>query len=216
MHMATIESGAQTPRVPEAFQEFEAKIHQMVALVAQLRAEKRQLEAQYQEAGLRIAQLEEEITRLGAARETLSSSRDDLLDRKQLERQYQEAEQRIMELEGEVKRLLADQHVVAPSLGGLLQQPNTLQDDHQGQNLHRLVELLSKEPTNVKALFELGNLYERQGMYERAILEYRKVLKIDQDFVDAIEHLAFLLEKLNRDNEASPLWERILSLKKRF
>jgi hypothetical protein len=32
--------------------------------------------------------------------------------------------------------------------------------------------------------------------------------------VDAIEHLAFLLEKLNRDNEASPLWERILSLKK--
>ena len=34
------------------------------------------------------------------------------------------------------------------------------------------------------------------------------------DFVDAIEHLAFLLEKLNRDHEASPLWERILSLKK--
>jgi tetratricopeptide (TPR) repeat protein len=53
-------------------------------------------------------------------------------------------------------------------------------------------------------------------MYEKAILEYRKALKIDPDFVDAIEHLAFLLEKLNRDNEASPLWERILSLKKRI
>jgi hypothetical protein len=51
-------------------------------------------------------------------------------------------------------------------------------------------------------------------MYEQAIQEYRKALQIDADFVDAIEHLAFLLEKLNRDHEASPLWERILSLKK--
>jgi tetratricopeptide (TPR) repeat protein len=72
-----------------------------------------------------------------------------------------------------------------------------------------------KEPNNAEALFELGNLYERQGMYEQAIQEYRKVLNINPNFVDAIEHLAFLLEKLNRDHEASPLWERILSLKKR-
>jgi tetratricopeptide (TPR) repeat protein len=86
--------------------------------------------------------------------------------------------------------------------------------DAQEQALHRLTETLAKEPHNVKALFELGNTYERQGMYEQAIQEYRQALKLDPDFVDAIEHLAFLLEKLNRDHEASPLWERILSLKR--
>ena len=119
---------------------------------------------------------------------------------------------------GEVKRLLAEQRVLPPSVEGLLHPQDTRQDEHdpEGQTVHRLAELLGKEPTNVKALFELGHLYERQGMYEKAILEYRKALKIDPDFVDAIEHLAFLLEKLNRDNEASPLWERILSLKKRI
>jgi tetratricopeptide (TPR) repeat protein len=85
----------------------------------------------------------------------------------------------------------------------------------QDQTLRHLTDVLGKEPRNVKALFELGNVYERQGMYEQAIHEYRKVLGINPDFVDAIEHLAFLLEKLNRDTEASPLWERILSLKKR-
>jgi len=136
-------------------------------------------------------------------------------DRLQLERKHQEAEQRIAELEGAVKRLMAERQVMPPALGSLLPSPNTSPDDHQGQTVHRLLELLSKEPANVTALFELGNIYERQGMYEKAILEYRKALNIDADFVDATEHLAFLLEKLNRDNEASPLWERILSLKKR-
>ncbi len=90
----------------------------------------------------------------------------------------------------------------------------TRSGDAQEQALHRLTDSVIKEPTNVKALFELGNAYERQGMYEQAIQEYRKALAINVDFVDAIEHLAFLLEKLNRDHEASPLWERILSLKK--
>jgi tetratricopeptide (TPR) repeat protein len=131
-----------------------------------------------------------------------------------LERKNQEAEKRIAELEGELTRLRAERHTTSPSLDTLMQHVHTRPGDSQDQALHRLTETLVKEPTNVKALFELGNAYERQGMYEQAIQEYRKALKIDANFVDAIEHLAFLLEKLNRDNEASPLWERILSLKK--
>lgn len=137
------------------------------------------------------------------------------LEKLQLERKNQEAEQRIAELEAELKRTMVEREAITPSMDNLLQQLDTLQADYQDTAAHRLKEMLLKDPTNVKALFEVGNIYERQGMYEKAILEYRKVLKIDPDFVDAIEHLAFLLEKLNRDNEASPLWERILSLKKR-
>jgi tetratricopeptide (TPR) repeat protein len=135
-------------------------------------------------------------------------------EKTQLERKNQEAEQRIAELESEIKRLRAERPTTSSSMDTLIQQLNTRPGDSQDQTLHRLTETLVKEPNNVKALFELGNAYERQGMYEQAIQEYRKALKLDPDFVDAIEHLAFLLEKLNRDHEASPLWERILSLKK--
>jgi tetratricopeptide (TPR) repeat protein len=135
-------------------------------------------------------------------------------EKTQLERNYQEAEKRIAELEGEIKRLQGEHQTTNPPVDTLIQHLNTRPGDSQEQTLHRLTEILVKEPTNVKVLFELGNAYERQGMYEQAIQEYRKALKLDPDFVDAIEHLAFLLEKLNRDNEASPLWERILSLKK--
>ena len=135
-------------------------------------------------------------------------------EKTQLERKHQEAEQRIVALEAELQRLRAERQTAAPAPDALSQPLHTRPRDSQEHTLHRLTETLSKEPTNVKALFELGNAYERQGMYEPAILEYQKALKIDANFVDAIEHLAFLLEKLNRDHEASPLWQRILSLKK--
>src|SRR6266511_5427670 len=131
------------------------------------------------------------------------------LEKTQLERQHQEAEKRIAELEEEVKRLRAERHPISPTMDNVIHQLNARQGDFQDQTMHRLTEVLVKEPNNAKALFELGNLYERQGMYEQAIQEYRKVLNINPNFVDAIEHLAFLLEKLNRDHEASPLWERI-------
>jgi tetratricopeptide (TPR) repeat protein len=135
-------------------------------------------------------------------------------EKMQLERKNQAAEQRIAELEGEIQRLRAERQTTSPSPDTLVQHVHARPGNSQEQTLHHLTETLIKEPTNLKALFELGNAYERQGMYEQAIQEYRKALKIDANFVDAIEHLAFLLEKLNRDHEASPLWERILSLKK--
>jgi tetratricopeptide (TPR) repeat protein len=135
-------------------------------------------------------------------------------EKTQLEHRNQQAEQRIAELEGELKRLRTERQATNASVETPMQPLPTRSGDAQEQALHRLTDSVIKEPTNVKALFELGNAYERQGMYEQAIQEYRKALAINVDFVDAIEHLAFLLEKLNRDHEASPLWERILSLKK--
>jgi tetratricopeptide (TPR) repeat protein len=135
-------------------------------------------------------------------------------EKMQLEQKNQEAEKRIAELEGDIERLRTERQPTGAPMETPMQHLNTRPADAQEQALHRLTETLVKEPNNVKALFELGNAYERQGMYEQAIQEYRQALKLDPDFVDAIEHLAFLLEKLNRDHEASPLWERILSLKK--
>lgn len=144
------------------------------------------------------------------------------LEKIQLEREKEEVskrvadgEKRITELEDEIKRLRAERQPINPAIDPLFQPSTTRHGEPQDQTVHRLTETLGKEPTNVKALFELGTVYERQGLYDQAIEEYRKALKINPDFVDAIEHLAFLLEKLNRDHEASPLWERILSLKKR-
>jgi tetratricopeptide (TPR) repeat protein len=135
-------------------------------------------------------------------------------EKTQLEQKNQKAEQRIAELEGELQRLRAERQTTSPSPDTLIPHVRTRPGDAQEEMRHHLIETLLKEPTNVQALFELGNAYERQGLYEQAIQEYRKALTLDANFVDAIEHLAFLLEKLNRDHEASPLWERILSLKK--
>ena len=156
----------------------------------------------------KFQELEEKI-RLTA--ELVSQLKQDKL---QLEQKNRDAEKRIAELEAEIKRLRTELPNTSPSMDTFTPHVNTPPGEYQDQTLHRLMETLVKEPNNVKALFDLGNAYERQGMYEQAIQEYRKALKLDANFVDAIEHLAFLLEKLNRDHEASPLWERILSLKK--
>ena len=160
--------------LPAKFQELEAKIRLTVEMVSRLKAEKLQLE-----------------------------------------QKHQEAEHRIADLELEVKRIRAERDSSVPS-GNYRPQAGPPQGSPQDQAVHRLLESLVKDPENVRALFELGRTYERQGVLEKAILEYRKALKIDPDFVEALEHLAFLLEKLNRDHEASPLWDRILSLKKRI
>jgi len=156
----------------------------------------------------RFQELEEKI-RLTA--ELVSQLRQEKL---QLEQKHHEAEKRIADLEDEIKRLRTERPATIPGTDAVIQHVNPRPNDHQDQTLSRLTETLVKDPTNVRALFELGNAYERQGMYEQAIQEYRKALTVDANFVDAIEHLAFLLEKLNRDHEASPLWERILSLKR--
>src|SRR5262245_4486592 len=92
----------------------------------------------------------------------------------QLEQKNQQAEQRIAELEGDIKSLRAERQPTAAPTEMLVQHLNTRPADAQEQALHRLTETLAKEPHNVKALFELGNTYERQGMYEQAIQEYRQ------------------------------------------
>ena len=103
-------------------------------------------------------------------------------EKMQLERKHQEAEKRIVELEGDIKRLRAERQTTMPAPDTLIQHREHAATDAQEQALHLLTETLIKEPNNVKALFDLGNAYERQGMYEQAIQEYRQALTIDAEF----------------------------------
>lgn len=72
----------------------------------------------------------------------------------------------------------------------------------------------SEPAVEYQAHFDLGNVYEEKGMYEEAITEYQKAIEINPNYIEAVEHLAFLLEKLNREDEATPLWEKVLAFKK--
>lgn len=136
-------------------------------------------------------------------------------EKRELERKLQAAEQKIVELEAEIRRLHYEAERRA-SVSPMSQPSQTRNDDQPHQEIRRLQERIARESGNYRAYFDLGALYEKLGFYEKAIQEYRKALQINPDFLEATEHLAFLLEKLNRDHEASPLWDRILSLKKRL
>jgi len=78
-------------------------------------------------------------------------------------------------------------------------------------DLEREVE---QDSENFVALFDLGVAYERKGMFEEAIVVFERAIKANPNYTSAMEHLAFLLEKLNREKEALPLWEKVLTLKK--
>ena len=74
-------------------------------------------------------------------------------------------------------------------------------------------ELLDKESKGAEDHLALGVLYEQQGQYDQAIGELQLALEIDATNLEAAQRLAFLLEKLNRDAEASPLWDKIWAMR---
>jgi lipopolysaccharide biosynthesis regulator YciM len=74
-------------------------------------------------------------------------------------------------------------------------------------------ELLGKEAKDAEDHFHLGTLYEQRGQFEQAITEYQHVLECEAENLEAAQRLAFLLEKLNRDAEASPLWDKIWAMR---
>ena len=66
-----------------------------------------------------------------------------------------------------------------------------------------------EEPQTAEEYFQLGKTYERRGQFEPAVQIYQQLLEADNNNLDVAQRLAFLLEKLNRDEEAAPLWDRI-------
>ncbi len=138
-------------------------------------------------------------------------------DKQRLEHDNAQLQQRVAELEEALQQAQATESAYAPSLDNLLEQLNTLQNAQEQPQSEvseaTIQELSDKEPKNEEDHFQLGTLYEQQGQYEQAIREYQIALDASPEHLDVAQRLAFLLEKLNRDAEASPLWDRIWAIR---
>jgi Flp pilus assembly protein TadD len=138
-------------------------------------------------------------------------------EKQRLEQENMQLRARLEKLEEEMRLSREDESRHVPDLDNLLQQLETLQAD-AGSASHDPVttamqELVAKEDKNPEDHFQLGILHEQQGQFERAIGEYQRTLEFEPDNLEAAQRLAFLLEKLNRDAEASPLWDKIWAMR---
>ena len=73
-------------------------------------------------------------------------------------------------------------------------------------------DLRAREMKGAEEYFELAQLYEQQGQFEQAIDAYQDTLRLEAQNLEAVQRLAFLLEKLNRDTEAAPLWDKVWAM----
>lgn len=144
-----------------------------------------------------------------------------LVSRLREEKQYLEQENaqlrtRLLALEEEVQRLQEGRGSYPPNLDSLLQQLDTIQQVEQG---HPAPPPSTPQASSVPSLPDvdddthMGELYEQQGQFDQAIQSYQKALEAHPDNLDVAQQLAFLLEKLNRDAEASPLWDKIWAMR---
>jgi Flp pilus assembly protein TadD len=139
-------------------------------------------------------------------------------EKRQLEQENEQLRERLYALEEEMRRSRDVSSRYMPNLDNLLQQLDTLQTDGSMPQSADPVqtamqELLIKEPKNAEEHFQLGTLLEQKGQFEQAIAAYQRTLEFDAQNLDAAQRLAFLLEKLNRDAEASPLWDKIWAMR---
>jgi tetratricopeptide (TPR) repeat protein len=139
-------------------------------------------------------------------------------EKRQLEHENEQLRLRIQELEAEMQRAHDDPSRYTPNLDNLLEQLDTLQaDSHTGRGRDPITtamqELLGKESKNAEEYFQLGTLLEQKGQFEQAISAYQHTLDVDAHNLEATQRLAFLLEKLNRDAEAAPLWDKIWAMR---
>lgn len=137
----------------------------------------------------------------------------------QLEQENEQLRERVFELEEEARQSREDASRYVPNLDSLLQQLDTLQDDNQSALpaadtvTIAIQELLGKETRDAHDHFQLGVLYEQKGQFEQAIGEYQRTLEFESENLEAAQRLAFLLEKLSRDVEAAPLWDKIWAMR---
>jgi tetratricopeptide (TPR) repeat protein len=141
-------------------------------------------------------------------------------EKRHLEQENEQLRERLAALEDELRRSQEDTAHYAPNLDNLLQQLDTLQQgeasvptESRTEVAVAMQELLGKEAKDAEDHFHLGTLYEQRGQFEQAITEYQHVLECEAENLEAAQRLAFLLEKLNRDAEASPLWDKIWAMR---
>ena len=122
---------------------------------------------------------------------------------------------------GELERALEQAQEIgaryAPSIDNLLQQLDSLHTGEVGAGgvdtlAVAIDELQSQEGKGATEYFELGRLHEQQNQFEQAIESYQQTLRLDSEHLESVQRLAFLLEKMNRDAEAAPLWDKVWAM----
>jgi tetratricopeptide (TPR) repeat protein len=73
------------------------------------------------------------------------------------------------------------------------------------------LEALKLNPKHLSANLYLGHSYVDQGDWQKALIQYDRVLGIDADFPEALYNRAVALGKLNKTPEAREAWKRYLS-----
>lgn len=137
----------------------------------------------------------------------------------QLEQENEQLRERVFELEEEARQSREDAARYVPNLDSLLLQLETLHNDSQSALptadtvTIAIQELLGKETRDARDHFQLGVLYEQKGQFDQAIGEYQRTLEFESENLEAAQRLAFLLEKLSRDAEAAPLWDKIWAMR---
>lgn len=173
----------------ERFRELEKRIKGAGELINRLKQEKMDLELRYAEAQKKIADLMDEMSVHKSEEEEFAGRVEELLEHF---KEFPEEEEGGYEGALTLTKGFPAEDERGP---GLILEPETDLDNYIAQ-------------------FELGRRLEKKGLWDKAVEAYRRAIDVKPDYVDAVEHLAFLLEKLNREKEASPLWERVISLRK--
>lgn len=156
------------------------------------------LEAKIRETALLVARLREEKQRLEA-------------ENAQLRLRIDELEEALVQAREDTSRYM-------PNIDTLLQQLDTLQHDEgleaaaADTAAAAFHDLQAREDKGPGEYLELGKLHEGRNQLEQAIEMYQSTLQIDSQNLEAAQRLAFLLEKLNRDTEAAPLWDKIWAM----
>lgn len=139
-------------------------------------------------------------------------------EKQRLETENARLRLRIDELEGALLQVQEDTSRYMPNIDSLLQQLDTLQGEEGGGEAAAdpmaaaFQELQAREDKGPGEYLELGKLYEGRNQLEQAIEMYQSTLQRDSQNLEAAQRLAFLLEKLNRDTEAAPLWDKIWAM----
>lgn len=133
---------------------------------------------------------------------------------------------RIAELEKELQHARRPESESALNLDHLLEQLDTLHQPDSPPTIEKVEahepeaatdvpaeEPQAEEPQTEEDYFQLGASYERRGQFESAVQIYQQLLEADDNNLEVAQRLAFLLEKLDRDEEAAPLWDRIWTMR---
>ncbi len=75
-----------------------------------------------------------------------------------------------------------------------------------------LIEFIKKDPKNYELFYWLGEIYNRRGMIEKAIVNFKKVIELNPKHIDSHLNLAKLYNSTEKADLAIEECEMVLSL----